>query len=93
MKQNKLKGKSRSILSELEEQNSKNKYLLELAHGLGEFKSENDLIEWYRCACFAKILNPKITDNELMPIALMKILKESGLIASDEYYVFIEKTD
>jgi hypothetical protein len=49
------------------------------ALALGEFKTENDLNEWYRCACLAKTLNPKITDNELMPTVLMKILKENGL--------------
>ena len=93
MKQNKLKDKPRSILLELEVQNEKNKYLKVKALARGVFKTEDDLNEWYRCACLTKTLNPKIADNELMPIPLMKILKENGLIASDHYYVYVEKAD
>ena len=84
--------KSKSIINKLDEQHGQNKYLIELALAKGEFKSKDDLEEWYRCACFAKTLNPKYSDEILMPLSLKEIMLKDGLIASDDYYVYTAKT-
>lgn len=83
--------KPKSIINKLEEQQNQNKYLIELALAQGEFKSKDDLEEWYKCACFAKTLNPKYSDETLMPQSLKKIMLRDGLITTDDYYVYTTK--
>jgi hypothetical protein len=78
----------RSVMKQFHKMYEENSYLIEMALEQGEFETEEDLDQWYSDACFIKMMDLEINDQQLMPEELDLLMLNLGLIKESKYFEF-----